>query len=151
MGSEMCIRDRYIGFQQGTNEFLAVGLDKNYDSGDQMYYNVSGQWRQNEFVEGSFLMRPRFDKDIAANFVPDQGGEVAPISVYPNPSDGIIFIKGEIDELTIFDSYGKQIKFESLKVTNGYRIDISSNENGIYLLNFSKNGSKSSKRILLRN
>ena len=141
----------YIGFQQGTNEFLAVGLDKNINSGDQMYYNVSGQWRKNEFVEGSFLMRPRFDKEIAANFTPNQGGEAAPINIYPNPSDGIIFVKGEIDELTIFDSYGKPIEFETSKVTNGYRIDISSYENGIYLMNFSKNGSKSSKRILLRN
>lgn len=44
----------YIGFEQGTNEFLAVGLDKNIDSGDKMYYNVSGQWQENEFVTGSF-------------------------------------------------------------------------------------------------
>ena len=78
----------YIGFQQATNEFLAVGLDKNQDSGDRMFFNVSGEWKQNKSVDGSFLMRPRFDKEIAANFVPPTGELTPEVNVYPNPSDG---------------------------------------------------------------
>lgn len=139
----------YIGFQQGTNEFLAVGLDKNLDSGDKMFYNVSGQWQPNEFVKGSFLMRPRFDKEIAANFTQNGGGEAAPISLYPNPSEGRVFIRGELEEIRLFDSSGNPVDYELEVVTNGYILDIVSERNGLYLLYFLRDGIRDSRRILL--
>ena len=140
----------YIGFEQGTNEFLAVGLDKNNDTGDRMYYNVSGQWRENEFVRGSFLMRPRFDKTIAANFDNSQGGEAPDIALYPNPTEGLLFLEGELDQIFVFDNWGKEASFELNKVTNGYTIDLSLNKKGIYLLRPTEGGKVRFKRIILK-
>ncbi len=139
----------YIGFQQATNEFLAVGLDKNYDSGDMMYYNVSGQWRPNEFVQGSFLMRPRFDKGIAE----EQGeasGEAPDIRLYPNPTEGLVFIEGELDDLAIYDNWGQEASYQLSKVTNGYTIDLGINKKGIYLLRLTQGGKVRIKRIILK-
>lgn len=140
----------YIGFKQATNEFLAVGLDKNQDTGNKMFYNVSGQWRPNEFVSGSFLMRPRFDKEIAANFSPTPGGEAADIKLYPNPTEGILFLEGELDSLLVFDNWGQEASYKIERVTNGHTIDLSFNKKGIYLLRLTQGGKVRFKRIILK-
>lgn len=139
----------YIGFQQATNEFLAVGLDKNQDSGDKMFFNVSGEWRPNETVNGSFLMRPRFDKEIAVNFVP--AGEAAPseVKVYPNPSNGEFYIAGEVAELKIFDNWAQAKTIRVREERNGVWVDLSSNKKGIYLLKFLRQGKVVTKRVIL--
>ncbi len=142
----------YIGFQQATNEFLAVGLDKNNDTGDKLFFNVSGEWRPNEFVTGSLMMRPRFDKEVAANFVPINQAQAEAPSVYPNPSDGQIFVAdSEIESLKIYDNWGNESSFEVMEATGGIIIDLSKNKKGIYLLKFSKGGDVFTKRIILNN
>lgn len=142
----------YIGFQQATNEFLAVGLDKNNDTGDKLFFNVSGEWRPNEFVSGSLLMRPRFDKEIAANFVPsNQAGAVAP-NVYPNPSNGRVFIEEpNLASLKVYDSWGTESSYQVIQAESGVYIDLSKNKKGIYLLKFSVGGNVFIKRIILNN
>lgn len=140
----------YIGFQQATNEFLAVGLDKNNDTGDRMHFNVSGEWRDNEFVTGSFLMRPRFDKTVADNFVPANVIPQPP-NIYPNPSSGTIFIQGSIQSLQVFDNWGQQGFFTIKEEDEGIQVDLSKNKKGIYLLKFFKEGTLFTKRIILNN
>lgn len=140
----------YIGFAQATNEFLAVGLDKNNDTGNHMFFNVDGTWRPNEFVQGSFLMRPRFDKEIAANFEEDVGGGEARIDIFPNPSAGIVTIPGQVDQLKIFDSYGKQVLFRLEEEHDRVLVDLSLNKKGIYLLRIVRNGQTFTKRIILK-
>ena len=141
----------YIGFQQATNEFLAVGLDKNKDTGDKMFFNVSGEWRVNESVQGSFLMRPRFDKTIASNFVAPTEVAPAPPNIYPNPSSGRLFVEGSIESLRIFDNWGQQSPFLTKTSEGGLWIDLSKNKKGIYLLKFFKEGKLFTKRIILNN
>lgn len=140
----------YIGFSQATNEFLAVGLDKNNDSGEHMFFNVDGTWRANEFVQGSFLMRPRFDKEIAANFDDPVGGGEARIDIFPNPSPGIVNIPGRIDNLKVFDSYGKEVLFRLEEEQDRVLVDLSLNKKGIYLLRIVRNGQTFTKRIILK-
>lgn len=139
----------FIGFQQATNEFLAVGLDKNQDSGDKMYYNVDGTWRKNENVKGSFLMRPRFDKTVASTFVP---GKVAPevqLDVYPNPSEGEFNIRGQVEALQLFDSWGKEAQFTVEETQTGLKVLFGKNQKGIYLLHVKKEGKIITKRLIL--
>ncbi len=139
----------FIGFQQATNEFLAVGLDKNQDSGDKMFYNVDGTWRKNENVKGSFLMRPRFDKTVASTFVP---GKVAPevqLDVYPNPSEGEFNIRGQVEALQLFDSWGKEAQFTVEETETGLKVLFGKNQKGIYLLHVKKEGKIITKRLIL--
>lgn len=138
----------FIGYQQGTNEFLAIGLDKNNDTGDKMHYNVSGTWQANTEVQGSFLMRPRFDKATAASFQP--GNESAPdVAIYPNPSSGRFFINSTANNIQVFDNYGQPGIFTTSEGNNGTWVDLSKNKNGIYLLKFSSEGRTVSKRVIL--
>jgi len=141
----------FIGYVQATNNFLAVGLDKNNNSGSEIFYNVSGQWRPNEFVEGSFLMRPRFDKAIA-QAQPSVGGETNPeVAIFPNPSDGRFYIAGNATQLEVYDNYGSRQAFTLDQRDRGVWIDLSENKKGIYLLKFFIDGKPVAKRILLSN
>jgi len=139
----------FIGFAQATNEFLAVGLDKNNDSGSEMFYNVSGRWQPNEFVEGSFLMRPRFDKELATTF-PGQTGDAAPdVSIFPNPTNGRFYIAGNVDAIEVFDNYGNQQNFNLDKRQRGVWVDLSKNKKGIYLIKFFIDGKPVARRVIL--
>lgn len=139
----------YIGFQQATNEFLAVGLDKNQDSGEKMFFNVDGSWQRNESVKGSLLMHPRFDKEIAANYVPPgQPGE-ANLDVFPNPSQGIFTIKGNLESIKLYDSWGKAARFSIENTREGLRVNFSENQKGIYLLRVVKEGRVLTRRLIL--
>lgn len=139
----------YIGFQQATNEFLAVGLDKNQDSGDKMFYNVDGTWRKNENVKGSFLMRPRFDKTIASTFVPGKAAPEVRLDVYPNPSEGEFNIKGQVEIIQLFDSWGKEAQFTVEETETGLKVLFGKNQKGIYLLHVKKEGKIITKRLIL--
>lgn len=142
----------YIGFSQATNEFLAVGLDKNTDSGNRMFFNVDGRWRENEFVHGSLLMRPRFDKEIAENFVEGKAaGPTLSLDIFPNPTTGIVRIPGPVDGLKLFDSFGKQPAFKLEEDEEGYLMDIGLNKKGIYLLRVIRDGRTFTRRIILKN
>ena len=140
----------YIGFAQATNEFLGVGLDKNNDSSTNMFYNVSGEWRPNEFVTGSFLMRPRFDKEVAANSNGSGGDAVPLIEVFPNPSEDRFFIAAPINQLEVYDNYGHRRPYLMEKVDGGVWIDLSKNKNGIYLLKFLNGAKPEAKRVILK-
>lgn len=139
----------FIGFTQATNEFLAIGLDKSNDSGGEMFYNVSGRWQSNEFVEGSFLMRPRFDKEIANNF-PGEANEVSTeVKVFPNPSNGRFYISGDVTQIQVFDNYGNRQNVEIDQRSRGVWIDLSKNKKGIYLLKFFIDGRPAAQRVIL--
>ena len=141
----------YIGFSQATNEFLAVGLDKNTDSGKHLFFNVDGKWRANELVKGSLLMRPRFDKKIAKSFAgSDKPGVTARLSLYPNPSSGIIHIRGGLDHVEVFNSFGKQVRFRLKEEEEGYVLNLNPNKKGIYLLRITKGGQTITRRIILK-
>jgi Secretion system C-terminal sorting domain len=142
----------YIGFVQATDEFLAVGLDKNTDSGDHMFYNVDGNWRDNEYVQGSFLMRPRFDKTIAADFIPNNPGAAnLDPNIYPNPSGGTFVINGVFEDIFIVNSWGQQKHFRKEEQDGKTILDLSENESGIYLIKLSQGNKTTTKRIIINN
>lgn len=142
----------FIGFVQATDEFLAVGLDKNTNSAEHMFYNVEGNWRENEYVEGSFLMRPRFDKTIAADFVPNNPG-IANLdpSIYPNPSAGLFVINAVFDDILIVNSWGQQRSFSKEEQDGKTILNLSKNESGIYLIKLTKDNKTTTKRIIINN
>ena len=113
---------------------------------------MDGDWRPNEFVSGSLLMRPRFDKEIADNFVPLSQAPLLAPNIYPNPSSGVIFIEDSgIESFKVYDSWGTEGLYEVIEADNGVYIDLSKNKKGIYLLKFSKGGNVFTKRIILNN
>lgn len=131
----------HIGFTQFTNDFIHVGLDKVNDHGDKIFYNVGNGWVQNEEVTGSLMIRPHVS--IAPPFEESAIPE-ASFRVYPNPVVDRLFVEGEFSEITIFDSFGRQILLTREQNDAGEIINFDGQRPGIYVINlFSESGSKS--------
>lgn len=130
----------YIGFTQFTNNFIHVGLDKTNDQSDKIFYNVGGGWVQNEEVKGSLQIRPHVS--LAEPFEESALPE-ASFRIYPNPIVNLLTIEGEFIELSIFDSFGRQILLSTESSDEGEIINFGGQKPGIYLVNLlTKSGVK---------
>src|SRR5690606_10244350 len=97
----------YIGFTQFTNDFIHVGLDKSNDTGEEVFFNVAGSWEQNQTVRGSLMIRPHLSLDPIAE--EDGEDEREEINAYPNPVSDKLYLEGNVDEIVVIDTYGRQI------------------------------------------
>ena len=145
----------YIGYQQQGNDFLAVGLDKNTNSGDKMFFNVTGTWEQNTDVQGSLMMRPRFKNNVPiVTGIDDPEKIYKPenvLNVYPNPNLGQFQVKGIFSGLIVRDIVGKEIPFALSKVDSTlHEISLLSARPGIYLVSFTTKQGLENHRILVR-
>jgi len=72
------------------------------------------------------------------------------LSVYPNPTSGIVEIHSDnnIATIAVYDIYGKLVKRIKYIIGTDKQIDISDLNDGIYLLIFNSDGSRVSKRII---
>ncbi len=128
----------YIGFTQKTTEFLNVGVDKNINTQDKMFYNVTGTWNNPPFP-GSLMMHPVFGvADFYAGIENNVSKNKTEVSVYPNPANDKLYIKSKSTDIiekgsySIVDLYGRiilQNKFNKLEY-----IDISSLAEGVYFI-----------------
>ncbi|MBL7871364.1 MAG: T9SS type A sorting domain-containing protein [Cyclobacteriaceae bacterium] len=138
----------YIGWKQLASATIAVGLDKNTDSGDMIYTNINGAWEQNTSLKGSLMIRPVFG--------PGKGGvisgvdETIPISLYPNPSSGTFYISSLVDEVILLDTTGKRISINIESETDRTRISIQSPSPGLYLLRTYQNKVWKSSKVVVR-
>ena len=142
----------FIGIQQTGQVPIFIGLDKNFDSGDRIYYNTSGAWESNTRVQGSLMLRPVFGNTgdiITAIEEPDLGKELV---LFPNPSDKPSFnIEGaneSIIKVAVYDLSGRVIpsRFEkSLKV-----VEFSSTNRGVYVIQLSTPDNVYIRKLILR-
>ncbi len=124
--------DFYVGFAQFTNDFIEVGLDKINDSGEKIFYNVLGEWQQNEEVSGSLMIRPHvaLDPPFEESELPSEN-----LRIFPNPVESYLNLEGDFDEIRVFDSFGREI-FPSRELTEkGEIVNFSGQISGIYLIN----------------
>ncbi|OOG77272.1 hypothetical protein B0E43_05720 [Algoriphagus sp. A40] len=138
----------HIGFTQYTNDFIHVGLDKVNDQGDKIYYNVGSGWVQNEEVKGSLMIRPHvsLSPPFEESQIPESG-----FRIYPNPVVDRLFVEGEFAEITIFDSFGRQILLQRERNDEGEIVNFEGQRPGIYVINLnSKSGSKSFRILVTK-
>lgn len=143
------VKDKfYIGWKQLSSATIAVGLDKNTDSGSMIYTNINGSWEQNTSVKGSLMIRPVFG--------PGKGGVISgvedtiPLSLYPNPSSGTFYISSLIEEAILFDTTGKRVSINIEPETNRTRISIQSPTAGLFMLRTYQNGAWKSSKVIVR-
>jgi len=117
----------YIGYQQTSNDFVAVGLDKNTDSSDRIFYNITGDWVPNVEVKGSLMIRPRYTDELVTSTreLIDQI-----LLIYPNPTNGSITISEIPLEARLFNLQGKELIIEIQNRT----IDLSLYPPSVYIL-----------------
>jgi len=143
----------YIGYEQQSDQFVAIGFDKNTDTGDKLFFNVNGNWVQNQELQGSLMMHPRFDRasaDFILSLPPTSEETITPsLKIYPNPTDGIVWIEGQVDQAVVMDLYGQRLR-EYTNLVDKTSLDLSGLLPGLYIIKINKKGANSSHKILLR-
>ncbi len=138
----------YIGWRQLSSAIIAVGLDKNTDSGDMIYSNINGSWEQNTSLRGSLMIRPVFGPGKPG---PNTGIEdTQDFTVYPNPSSGTFYISTLVEEAMLFDTTGKRIAISLEPETDRTRISIQSPAAGLFLLRTYQNSAWKSSKVVVR-
>jgi len=135
----------YIGWRQAKSGNLNIGLDKNNDSGTQIFYNLDGTWQQNTSITGSLMLRPHFGKaDIITGLkIPE-----TQINIYPNPGTGLFHINKNVEVLSITDMNGKQIEPHFQTQNNITNFDLSGFPKGVYLVHLKTGNTSIVRRIV---
>ncbi|WP_114749898.1 T9SS type A sorting domain-containing protein [Pleomorphovibrio marinus] len=140
----------YVGFTQFTNDFVYVGLDKSSDSGEQVFYNVSGAWQQNETVSGNLMIRPHLSLGEVVDEEEEEPEEE--VRAYPNPVVERLYLESgsDLDELAVYDFQGRQVPARIENFEKGKIIHFEDRQKGIYLIRFRQKDKIKSVRILVK-
>jgi len=138
----------YVGFRQFTNDFIHVGLDKSNDNGTEIFFNVIGEWEQNNTVAGSLMIRPHLTIERPA----ENRAEELPIGVraYPNPVTDRLYLEGDISEVSVFDTFGRQINIPIESYEDGKILNFMGKNKGVYMIRTYKNDKSTSIRVLVK-
>jgi len=138
----------YIGWEQYTTEFMTVGLDKQHDTWNEIFYNVNGVWMQNTEFSGSLMLRPYFGQAEPPTALDDDPGLSRQINIYPNPSDGHIMIDEPFESFKVFDLTGSILQ-EGHKKRDGESYDLSNLPAGLYIFRLINKEETRSCKILI--
>ncbi|MBL3655587.1 T9SS type A sorting domain-containing protein [Fulvivirga sediminis] len=136
----------YVGYLQNSNGKLGVGLDRNTDTGDKIYYNLDGTWLQNSLVSGSLMIRPVFG-EFKGTTTGIEKPDIKNIKVYPNPSNGEYILEGNYQDINLTDIRGVRKDFLIEDISNEkHLLNINQLPAGIYILQIhSQNNTRSIK------
>lgn len=138
----------YVGWKQSTATALPIGLDKNTNSGDKIFFNTNGEWEQNMNLVGSLMIRPVFGKgESVITGLPSR--EVNTVQFYPNPSNGSFIVTGEVHDIKINDITGRSIDVSVEKTPEGQRVQLFNARPGLYIMRLFHSSGVSSHRIMV--
>jgi len=147
----------YVGWMQYTNDILNIGFDKNTNTNQHIFYNVAGQWIRYDLSEGSMMIRPVFGESGFATAIPEYKTINRSIKIYPNPSDGVVYISAINSPslqgwVYVYDIKGKLIVMQNLlHNNNSHQIDLSGYPDGMYFLKFVGKNLNVNKKLILIN
>lgn len=151
----------YVGWSQNTVDLLNIGLDRNTNSQNKMFFNTTGIWYQS-LIEGSWMIRPVFGEpvpdDVNIGFGAMQVPMGGKLTIYPNPANKMLHINmGGIENsgnekisIAILNALGQVCYFSD---TWKSELDISKLQEGFYFLKTSStrgNFSGSQKFVIIR-
>ena len=140
----------YIGWKQLSSASIPVGLDKNTDNGDKIYYNTNGIWVQNVSVKGSMMVRPGFgNPNLKA---PTTGLETTNISepIYPNPTTRICYLPADAEGVIVFDITGRKVDTELQQLSDSKSLSLVSPVSGLVLVRYLLKGKFYTEKIMVQ-
>jgi hypothetical protein len=138
----------FIGWEQTASVVIPVGLDKNTDSGGDIYSNISGTWEQNITVHGSLMIHPVFGKGVASVI---NGADEVTQTIYPNPAHSEFYIAGKAENISICTVLGAHILFDSEQEENRTKIMLGDPATQLLVVRWRANGKFYSARVSIRN
>lgn len=149
LSRQVGVKDQfYVGWKQSTSTALPIGLDKNTNSGDKIFFNTNGEWEPSINLVGSLMIRPVFGKGEGV-FTGLPAEEVNPIQFYPNPSNGSFTVTGNADAIVVYDITGKAMASSIEKTQEGQQVQLIDTRPGIYILRLFNSDGVSSYRIMV--
>lgn len=136
----------YVGWKQQSSAVIAVGLDKNTDSGSRIFSNINAAWVQNTTLKGSLMIRPVFGpgKQVITTV-----NEKSAIRMYPNPNSGIFYLTSPVDLIQVVDLSGREIPIEAERNQDQIRITVTHATRGIYILRTFQSGKWTASKLLI--
>lgn len=128
----------YVGWQQSFGTEVPVGFDRSTDNKDKTWVGVGSTWTQST-VSGSVMIRPLLWPNEHYNLIPVEtieGEEEQSLSVFPNPTEGILNLALENETNTvdytiqIHNTLGQQIYVGSFS----RQLDLRNQNKGLYVL-----------------
>jgi len=138
----------FVGWKQNSSAVIPVGLDKNNESGSEMYFNVTGTWEQNSIVAGSLMIRPVFGSGngTVINYAPDENKPL----IYPNPSAGQFYFPAKTSHIKIFDAAGRLIQYSESEAGGKKIIEIRQPVTGYYIIQWMEFGKIRRTGVIIR-
>ena len=138
----------YFGWKRTSDGDLPVGLDKSRDNGKKIWYNLNGEWVQNEILSGSLMIRPVFGK--GAGDVIAAALEKSDLKIWPNPTTGEFTIPGTADSIQILEPTGAFIEFTTEDTIGGKLVRLNRPTQGLKIILWSDQGVVKKSRIIVR-
>ncbi|MEM8893987.1 MAG: T9SS type A sorting domain-containing protein [Bacteroidota bacterium] len=139
----------FISMTQFTDNFIGIGLDKNTDTGERIYANVTGEWEQNTRVPGSLMMRPKFDV-ISPTVTAIPTELIESINIFPNPTHGRITVQSRgFESITLLNIAGQELHKIDRPSANEV-ISLSGLPSGMYLVKLNLGQQETTRKVLLR-
>jgi Secretion system C-terminal sorting domain len=149
----------YVGWQQIGQDVLAVGLDRNTRSEEQIYVNLGQEWVpyssfKNDlsltYFNGSLLVRPVIGAKGKQEPTSAQKPAEQDWAIYPNPTTGIVrWSEDQINKIQIWNGSGALVRQKAVN-SNDKAEDISNMPEGFYIIRLSSDEQSVMKKILLK-
>jgi len=136
----------YVGWEQTTDDLLNIGLDKNNEANQYMYYNSGAGWTTSSYP-GSWMIRPIVSMEQIISTVVD----VKPsFRVYPNPTSETIIIQSTTNknQISIYNIQGVLLKE---MYSEGFitKIDITGLSPAVYFIEVSNKKNKQYQKFII--
>lgn len=119
----------YVSYQQNTNDYIGIGFDRsNMEASDYIFENKGDGWEKNVLIKGALMIRPIF-KNVK-DFTLGNNEQPQKLTIFPNPTDGYLSIKGQYMSIDVMGISGKILFREEAKSVH----DLTNLEGGLYLL-----------------
>ncbi|MDG1283464.1 MAG: T9SS type A sorting domain-containing protein [Flavobacteriales bacterium] len=137
----------YVGWEQTTDDLLNIGLDKNNNANEYMYYNVGSGWLNSSYL-GSWMIRPILSMNQIVSNIPNKNNTY---SVYPNPATHNLFIESTDNSnlISIYTLNGILIRKYKYNL-NIIQIDVNDIASGAYILKISNDSGVNYQKILIQ-
>ena len=137
----------YFGYENITSDFLTIGYDLNTNSKYNIFFNAEGIW-QNSNYDGSLMLHPLFKYNDAIIGVDEVKNEKSVIKIYPNPSQGIFYVKtNQAIEAHVYDLLGNLVAHFPKQLHTSFNLN--SLTNGVYFIHLTGEKNSLVEKIII--
>jgi hypothetical protein len=137
----------YVGWEQITNDLLNIGLDKNNEANNYMFYNVGAGWTMSSYP-GSWMIRPMLSMNEIVSSIIDVKTE---FTIFPNPVASELFIEtsNQNNNISIYSLQGVLVK-KVVANSNITKINVNDLSSAVYFVEVLNDKGKKYQKIIVR-